>query len=141
MRNPISRQTRLVSTRVDVLLVLPNFESFHVDILGRSARNCLAAPMNLKQKILTGIALALFCISLFRSPWEVTMIGVYDGERHTDFIERHYAPVFRPPLPANIASAEFHARLLWPEVLLPWIALGVIYAGAFFLFKKPTDNK
>lgn len=73
-----------------------------------------SAVVNRKQRRLTWIALALFVCTLLAAPLQSSYYG-------------RYAPVFA-------VGNEEHIRF---EILaLEWVALGVIYVGLFFVFRK-----
>lgn len=92
--------------------------------------------MNRKQKILTGLALLAFLISVVFAPWKEahgyvpppwaandrTVLASYKGIIH--------APIWSPPE---------DGYLLVASLLGTWFAIGVIYAGLFWLLK--TERK
>jgi hypothetical protein len=82
--------------------------------------------MNLKQKILTCLALTLFIVSVLFAPWEI----ILRSEGHIEGAFTLYSPVFHPPW---ISSINAEAVLGWQSLLCTWFALGVAYSAGFAL--------
>ena len=82
--------------------------------------------MNPRQKVVTGIFLALFWLSCLVVPWELT-----DGLNHRDAI--HYSPIFKAP-----AGGSWQKRRPSVNVMYTWGALIVSYGGIVLLVANTT---
>jgi hypothetical protein len=85
--------------------------------------------MNRRQKILTALALLVFMVTVVFAPWQVTAYeknppGWLIPDSPYKVVER--APIWSPP--AN-------GHLLVASLLGTWAAIGIGYAGMFFLLK------
>jgi hypothetical protein len=96
--------------------------------------------MNVNQKILTGVALLAFLISVCIAPWEVTAISTSYQNHSILGKTTVYSPVWEQPngniLPYYGEDHRYECRLLWSPLLGVWIAIGVLYTGSFFLLKN-----
>ena len=72
--------------------------------------------MNRKQRTLSIAALSLFCLSVLCAPWA--------GHNRAP----SYRPIFFVP-------AEGY-YLQWQALLCEWLAIGILYASIFWLFKS-----
>jgi hypothetical protein len=92
--------------------------------------------MNVNQKILTGVALLAFIVSVCNASWEVTSYN-YD-DKIQDKIVMH-SPIWQQPepLPYSVLIQSRHeCHLFWPPLIGIWISIGVIFTGSFFLLKN-----
>jgi hypothetical protein len=92
--------------------------------------------MNMNQKILTGIALLAFVVSVCNASWEVTSFE-YDGKIHDKIVMS--SPIWQQPdpLPNSVIGWPRHeCHLFWPPLIGIWISIGVVYVGLFFLLKN-----
>jgi hypothetical protein len=103
--------------------------------------------MNVNQKILTGVALVAFFISVCIAPWEVTSIAssaLYSGRTEVHASNAIlgkttvYSPVWEQPSkdPNVYAGERYECRLLLSPLLGVWITIGVVFTGLFFLLKN-----
>ena len=83
--------------------------------------------MNKIQKILTGVALLVFFISLASASWTVTATSQYAGTRTWSTT----APIWDGP-GNQYATATLQSGVLFVE----WAAIGIVYAALMFFFKK-----
>ena len=84
--------------------------------------------MNKKQKVVTGIFLALFWLSCLAVPWELT-----DGLNHRDTIK--YSPIFRAP-----SGGSWQKRRPSVNVAYTWAVILVSY-GMVALLVADTKKK
>ncbi len=89
--------------------------------------------INVNQKILIGVAMVAFIISVCVAPWE-------QADKNDNQIiskETVYSPVWQQPEKNHYWQSEGHYeyRLLWSPLLGVWIAIGVVFTGSFFLLK------
>lgn len=70
--------------------------------------------MTRSQKILTFAALAFFCASIALAPW---------ADKRTHYT---YQPMF-------LAPSGYH--LQWQNLIVEWLALGILYGWLFWLLK------
>ena len=75
--------------------------------------------MTRSQKILTVAALALFCASIALAPW------VFNDRSGIQ-----YGPIFLAP--------NYCKDLQWQNLIVEWLAIGIIYGWLFWLFKHMT---
>ena len=86
--------------------------------------------MNRKQKILTGVTLLVFWVTVNFAPWEGSEHPETTWAVLTTYHAVRYAPIWCPPE---------RGSLLIVLLLGTWFAIGVIYTGLFWLLK--TDPK
>ena len=72
----------------------------------------------MKTKFLTAAAIALFLASVMFAPW-ATKLGTYA-----------YAPLFCAP--------RYGYYLQWGNLLVEWLAIGILYAWLLWLCPQPT---
>jgi hypothetical protein len=92
--------------------------------------------MNVNQKILTGVALVAFLVSICNASWEKVQFN--EGKIQAKTVE--YSPIWQQPTPPwyEQSSGEFRDEyhLLWSPLIGIWITIGVVYTGLFFLLKN-----
>jgi len=85
--------------------------------------------MNKKQKVVTGVALALFWVSCLFAPWELT-----EGAGHRDTI--NYSPVFKAP-----SGGSWQKRQPSVNVAYTWGVLLVSYGMIVLLLANTKKDE
>jgi hypothetical protein len=83
--------------------------------------------MNTKQKILTGVAIVAFFLSVLCAPWE-DIDSVESFGQHARLTD--YRPIWA------VDGLYNEHQLLWGPLAGTWVAIGIIYTGLFFLLKR-----
>ncbi len=87
-------------------------------------------PWNTKQKLLTGVAFAVFFFTLFNAPWEIT----YRFSDQSPQVARIETGSVFDPLPLSSQYVTGHRLLLTPLVL-GWLGLVVAYGSLFLILR------
>jgi hypothetical protein len=82
--------------------------------------------MNKKQKVVAGIAIALFALTLLCAPWESHVGANAYNEA---------APIWSPPDSYKGNGTQLRVAVL----LVEWVGIAVLY-GAFFLIFRPRPS-
>jgi hypothetical protein len=90
--------------------------------------------MNKPQKYLTVVCLILFVGTLVLAPWQTKVAYHSDGFLFYNPTVTYYPAFVRPN--ADGPSKMGQPILYWQPLICEWVALGVIYTGLFFLFRK-----
>jgi hypothetical protein len=92
--------------------------------------------VNINQKILTGVALLAFVVSVCNASWEKVLLN--DGKVQSR--EVVYSPIWQPlNLPYVDFNSRYECHVLWSPLVGVWITIGVLYAGVFFVIQN-TPN-
>ena len=92
--------------------------------------------INVNQRILIGVALVAFVISVCNASWEVTSFD-YDGKIHDKVVMYSFIWQQPEPLPYSVTVQPRHeCHLFWPPLIGIWITIGVVFTGSFFLLKN-----
>src|SRR6266571_1843356 len=94
--------------------------------------------MNKKQRRSAIVLFWLFLLSVCLAPWKV----VEKSQGHVYRETRYYQPVFVAP---DVDQSQRKEAILdWSPLLCTWLALGISYAGLFFIFRhqnRPCQRK
>lgn len=88
--------------------------------------------LNKNQRRLTYIAIGAFIISVSFAPWETAR-----KEPYLESITQTTSPIWSPPF--TIGSETTRLRI--DSLLLEWVAIGIVYAGLFVMFKASADRQ
>jgi len=94
-------------------------------------RNRGRIAMSKKQRTWGYIAFGAFAVTVLLSPWRV---DTKDGIGHIYKSDTRYQPVFVAP---DVSASHYAtATLAWQQLICTWAAIGIGYAGIYFLTKN-----